>query len=58
MVDKEYDVKIRERQASFVEETKTRKPTIMTLVTTFGLKQNEYAGCFQSVVIADDLFAR
>lgn len=57
-IDKEYDAKLRERQASFVEETKTRKPTLMTLVTTFGLKQNEYAGRFQSVVTADDLFAR
>lgn len=56
-VDKEYDRKLRERQAAFTEETKTRKPTLMTLVTTFGLKQNEYSGRFQSTVAAGDLFA-
>lgn len=56
-VDKEYDRKLRERQSAFAEETKTRKPTIMTLVTTFGLKQNEYSGRFQSIITADDLFS-
>lgn len=56
-IDKEYDCKLRERQAAFAEETKTRKPTIMTLVTTFGLKQNEYSGRFQNVITADDLFS-
>ncbi len=29
----------------------------MTLVTTFGLKQNEYSGRFQSIITADDLFS-
>ena len=57
IIDKEYDRKLRERQTSFIAETKTRKPTLMTLVTTFGLKRNEYSGRFQSVITSDDLFA-
>ena len=58
VIDKEYDRKLRERQSSFVTETKTRKPTLMTLVTTFGLKRNEYSGRFQNVITADNLFAQ
>lgn len=58
VIDKEYDRQLRERQASFAEETRTRKATLMTLITTFGLKNNEYSGRFQSVVTADELFCR
>lgn len=58
IIDKEYDRKLRERQTSFIAETKTRKPTLMTLVTTFGLKRNEYSGRFQNVITSDDLFAQ
>lgn len=57
LIDKEYDCKLRERQASFMEETLTRFPTIMTLITPFGLKSNEYSGRVQSVVTASELFA-
>lgn len=28
-----------------------------TLITTFGLKQNEYSGAFTNVVTMDDLFS-
>lgn len=33
IIDKEYDRKLRERQAAFMEETKTHYATIMTLST-------------------------
>ena len=56
LVDKEYDSKLRERQASFIAETGTRCATLMTLITPFGLKLNEYSGRFQSIVTATDLF--
>ena len=56
LIDKEYDKKLRERQASFIEEAKTRKSTMMTFVTTYGLKQNEYSGRIQNVITSDDLF--
>lgn len=29
---------------------------MLTLVTTFGLKYNEYSGRFQNVITSDDLF--
>lgn len=57
IIDKDYDQKLRERQASFTEETKTNYPTIMTLITPYGLKANEYSGRIQSVITSSDLFA-
>lgn len=57
-IDKEYDAKLRERQASFIEETGEKRSTIMTLITTFGLKRNEYYGRIQNTITADDLFRR
>lgn len=56
LIDKDYDRKLRERQASFIDETKVRNATLLTLITTFGLKPNEYSGRIQSVVTSDDLF--
>lgn len=56
LIDKDYDCKLRERQASFIEETGTRYSTIMTLITPFGLKTNEYSGRIQSVITSSDLF--
>lgn len=55
-IDKSYDEKLRDRQGSFIDETNTKKSTIMTFVTTYGLKQNEYSGRIQSVITSDDLF--
>ena len=51
---KEEDRKLRNRQADFVYETKTRFTIHPTLVTTFGLRKNEYSGGFVSVVTLDD----
>lgn len=55
-IDKSYDEKLRDRQGAFIDETNTKKSTIMTFVTTYGLKQNEYSGRIQSVITSDDLF--
>ena len=38
------------------EETKTRKAVQAILITTYGLKQNEYSDIVQSVVTMNDLF--
>lgn len=56
VIDKEYDAKLRERQSAFIEEAQVKYPTIMTLITTFGLKLNEHHSRIQSVITADDLF--
>lgn len=56
VIDKEYDTVLRERQAAFLEETGTRKSTMMTLITPFGLKRNEYFGRIQNTITSEDLF--
>lgn len=55
-VDKNYDAILRNKLSTFMEETKVKKSVIMTLITTYGLKYNEYSGRFQSVITLDDFF--
>lgn len=55
-VDKNYDANLRNKMAVFLEETKLRKTPVLTLLTTYGLKYNEYSGRFQKVITLKDLF--
>ncbi len=55
-IDKSYSQTLRNKAAAFRTETKTRKAVHLTMVTTYGLKANEYAGMIQSEVVMDDLF--
>jgi AAA+ ATPase superfamily predicted ATPase len=55
-VDKKYEMQIRER-VSLVNELISKKQTVRnTLITTFGLKKNEYSGIFTNVVTLEELF--
>lgn len=51
-----YDKALRRKMSVFSEETKCRDAIHLTLVTTYGLKFNEYASSMQSVITMDDLF--
>ncbi len=42
--------------STFKEETNCKSSLHLTLVTTYGLKFNEYAGRVQNVVTMEDLF--
>ena len=53
---KEEDVKLRNRQADFVAETGTNFAIHPTMITTYGLRQNEYSGGITALVTIDDLF--
>jgi len=44
------------KRAVFIEETNTKKSVHITMITTFGVKHNEYRNNIQSEVILDDLF--
>ena len=48
--------KLQNRMLRLAEETKTRKAVQAILITTYGLKQNEYSDIAQSVVTMNDLF--
>ncbi len=55
-IDKKYDECLRTKKGTFIQETKTRKTVHLTMVTTYGIKRNEYSGLIQSEVKMDDLF--
>ena len=57
IVDKSYDRIIRNR-ISLLEKEISKKMTInTTLITTYGLKYNEYSSDFTNVITMDELFA-
>ena len=57
VVSKEYNRKMIFRE-NLLEGRLSRKSIIhSTLITTYGLKYNEYSGTFQNVITMDDLFA-
>jgi hypothetical protein len=52
----EEDQRLRQRIATFVQETKTKKAVHLTMVTTYGLKPGGYSNDVQSQITMDDLF--
>ncbi|HEY5510097.1 MAG TPA: hypothetical protein VIK10_03630 [Prolixibacteraceae bacterium] len=55
-IDKKLDENLRIKKDTFQRETKSRKTIHLTMVTTYGIKQNQYSGAIQSEVNMDDLF--
>ena len=55
-ISKDEDINIRNRQADFVSETNARYAVVPTMISTFGLKANNYSGGIQSQITMDDLF--
>lgn len=57
VLTKEYAAKLQERKEQFKKLTKTKKQVFLTLITTYGLKQNAYSkGVINQVVVLDELF--
>jgi len=56
-ITKDYAQQLRDKKWAFEEATKTKKWTMLTLITTFGLKQNEHSlGLVEADLTLDDLF--
>ena len=55
-VTKDYYAKILTRQAILTENVSPKIAIHSTLITTFGLIQNEHSGVFSNVIVLDDLF--
>lgn len=56
-ITKEYDALLRHKIASFREATSTKKSVFLTMLTTHGLKENEYArSVIQNELTMNDLF--
>jgi hypothetical protein len=57
VIDKAYSEELRRKVSVFKTATATRKSVFLTLITTFGLAQNEYAGSLvQKSLTMDILF--
>jgi len=57
VITKEYDKNLRNKVWTFAEKTRTKKAVHTTMITTYGVKRNEYRNNIQSQVTLDDLFA-
>jgi uncharacterized protein len=56
-IDKKYDTTLRNKIAAFKKETGTTKSVFLTMITSFGLEENNYAaGIVQNDVKMDALF--
>jgi hypothetical protein len=56
VITKSYDENLRNKRGVFIEETNTKKAVHITMITTYGVKHNEYWNNIQSEVLLDDLF--
>ena len=56
-IDKKYNTDLRNKIGVFKNETKTRKSVFLTMITTFGIKQNMHSlGLIQNSITMNDLF--
>ena len=55
-ISKNYDVNLQNKRSIFIEETNTKKSVHITMITTYGIKRNEYWNNIQSEVLLNDLF--
>ena len=56
VIDKKYDMSLRNKIGTFRLVTGTKKALQLVMVTTYGVKQNMYSNLVQSQVLLDDLF--
>ena len=57
LITKDEDQNLRTKAWTFAEKTHTKKAVHITMITTYGVKRNEYRGTVQSEVVLDDLFS-
>ena len=57
-INKDYDMKLRNKIEAFRNATGTNKTLALTMITTYGVKNNKYSGIVNSSVVLDDLFEK
>lgn len=55
-ITKSYADRLRNKIGSFREQAKTRKSLFLTMITTYGLTQNQHSYLAQNSLVMDDLF--
>ncbi len=56
-VDKKHDLLLRNRQSLLRERIPKKSSVQNTLITTYGIRENEYRWSFDNIITLDDLFA-
>ena len=56
VIDKKYDLELRNKMGIFKTVTKTNKAVQLIMITSLGVAQNMYSSLVQNQVTADDLF--
>ena len=56
VITKSYDENLRNKRCVFIEETNTKKSVHITMITTYGVKHNEYFNNIQSELLLENLF--
>lgn len=56
IIDKEYDLILRNKVSSFIKVTNSKASIQLTLITTYGLKKNMYSNYITNEVTLEDLF--
>lgn len=55
-ISKTYEENLRHKRSAFIAETKTRKAVHLTMVTSYGIRRNEYSNGIQWDLTLNDLF--
>jgi AAA+ ATPase superfamily predicted ATPase len=55
-ITKKYSSELRNKVGVFRDETKTKKSVFLSMLTTYGVKQNEHSGLIQNNITMDALF--
>ena len=56
VIDKKYDMELRNKMGIFKTVTKTNKAVQLIMITPLGVVQNMYSSIMQNQVTAEDLF--
>ena len=56
IIDKAYNMTLRNKMEAFRQITGTRKSLLISMITTYGVKQNMYSDIARSQVTLEDLF--
>lgn len=57
LIDKSYDMTLRNKVENFIRATGTKKSIQLTLITTYGLKKGMYNSYVSNEIVLEDLFA-
>ncbi len=58
VIDREYEMNLRNKRETFRQVTGTKKTLILTMITTYGIKNGKYSNLISGQVVLDDLFEK